>query len=290
MATQQHSRNPFEMGVEQLVDVFQSLGRPRADRREATAAPPVLEVRRIEARDLWEALRKGLSDLGAYRSDILFVGLIYPAAGLVLARLAYGRDLLPMVFPLASGFAIIGPVAAMGLYEISRRREAGLPVRWGDAFGVVRSTGFGSIVRLSLILVGLFLLWLAAAYQIYISTLGPEPPASVAAFTHDVLHTPAGWAMIGIGMGVGFLFALAAFMISVVSFPLLLDRDVGVRSAIRTSVRMVVANPWPMALWALIIAGGLVVGSAPALAGLILVVPLLGHATWHLYRRSVSVS
>jgi|KBSSwiStaDraftv2_1062776.scaffolds.fasta_scaffold01449_6 uncharacterized membrane protein len=289
MATQQHSRNPFEMGVEQLVDVFQSLGRPRADRREATA-PPVLEIRRIEARDLWEALRRGLGDLGAYRSDILFVGLIYPVAGLVLARAAYGHDLLPMVFPLASGFAIIGPVAAMGLYEISRRREAGLPVRWSDAFGIVRSPGFGAVVRLSLILVGLFLLWLAAAYQIYISTLGPEPPASVAAFTHDVLYTPAGWAMIAIGMGVGFLFALAAFMISVVSFPLLLDHDVGVRAAIRTSVRMVAANPWPMALWGLVIVGGLLLGSAPALVGLILVVPLLGHATWHLYRRSVSVS
>jgi uncharacterized membrane protein len=287
MSTENHIRNPFEMGVEQLTDIVQAITRPHPAHRLATSK---LEVRRITAQDLWASLREGLGDLGAYRADVLFIGIIYPVAGLVLARLAYGHDLLPMVFPLASGFALLGPVAALGLYEISRRREAGEPVSFADTFGVVRSAGFGSIVLLSLVMVGIFLLWLAAAWQIYNVTLGPQPPASAASFVHDVTSTPAGWAMIALGCGVGFLFAAAAFAISAVSFPLLLDRDVGVGAAVRTSVRVVAANPGTMALWGAVIAGALLLGSLPALIGLIVIVPVLGHATWRLYRRAVSAS
>ena len=137
-------------------------------------------------------------------------------------------------------------------------------------------------------LLAIFLLWLLAANVVYQLTLGPAPPISIAAFTRDVFTTSAGWAMIVVGVGVGFLFALVVLAISVVSFPLLLDRDVGLHTAVRTSIRTVAANPGPMALWGLIIAGGLVIGSIPAFLGLIFVVPVLGHATWHLYRKVVA--
>jgi uncharacterized membrane protein len=143
----------------------------------------------------------------------------------------------------------------------------------------------GSIFGLALILLAVLLLWLAAAYGIYRATLGPASPASVAAFVHDVFSTGAGWTMIVAGVGVGFLFAVLALAISVVSFPLLLDRDVGIGRAIMTSVRAVAANPGPMSLWGLIVAGSLALGSAPAFFGLIFVMPVLGHATWHLYRK-----
>ena len=227
------------------------------------------------------------SDFGAYRTDVIFICIIYPLAGLILARLAAGYDMLPLVFPLASGFALIGPVAAVGLYEMSRRREQGADITWLDAFGVLKAPAFGAIVVLGLVLLAIFLLWLAAAWAIYQATLGPEPPASVGSFVRDVFTTGAGWTLIIVGNGVGFLFAVLVLTISVVSFPLLLDRDVGLYTAVATSILAVVTNPVPMAVWGLIVAGGLVLGSLPALLGLIFVMPVLGHATWHLYRKVV---
>jgi uncharacterized membrane protein len=152
---------------------------------------------------------------------------------------------------------------------------------------VVKAPAFGAILVLGLVLLAIFLLWLAAAYAIYLATLGPEPPASVGSFAHDVLTTGAGWAMIVAGNAVGFLFAVLVLTISVVSFPLLLDRDEGLYTAVATSILAVVTNPVPMAVWGLIVAGGLVLGSLPALLGLVVVMPVLGHATWHLYRKLV---
>jgi uncharacterized membrane protein len=289
MTTGDHIRNPIEWGVDQLKTAEQALERAGHSLRrpEATRDAPLPAVRQIELADLRDVLEKGFSDFGAYRTDVIFLCIIYPLAGLVLARLAFGYDMLPLLFPLASGFALIGPVAAVGLYEISRRREQGVDIAWADAFGVVRAPAFGAIVVLGLLLLAIFLLWLVAAYAIYLVTLGPEPPASIGSFVRDVFTTGAGWALIVVGVGVGFLFAVLVLTISVVSFPLLLDRDVGLYTAVATSVRAVLANPVPMAAWGLIVAGGLVIGSIPVLLGLIIVMPVLGHATWHLYRRLV---
>jgi uncharacterized membrane protein len=287
--TRDHIRNPAEWSVDQLGAANEALGRAgHALRRPADSRDaPLPAVRRIGLADLKDVLARGLADFAAYRSDVLFICIIYPLAGLVLASLAFGYDMLPLIFPLASGFALIGPVAAVGLYEMSRRREQGATITWADAFGVVRSPAFGAILVLGLVLLAIFLLWLAAAQAIYLVTLGPEPPASLGTFVRDVFTTPAGWAMIVFGVGVGFLFAVLVLTISVVSFPLLLDRGGGLYTAVATSVCAVLANPGPMAAWGLIVAGGLVLGSLPALLGLIFVMPVLGHATWHLYRKVV---
>jgi uncharacterized membrane protein len=285
-----HIRNPVEWWVDQwrvagvALDTIGQAGR----RAREAAEPRLPAIRRIGLSDLREVLAEGVEDFAASRTDVIFLCLIYPVAGLVLARLAFGYDMLPLLFPLISGFALVGPVAGVGLYEISRRREQNLSAAWGDAFSLARSPAFGSIVLLGVVLLAIYLLWLAVANVIYDLTLGPEPPISIAAFAHDVFATPRGWAMIVAGIGIGFLFALVVLATSVVSFPLLVDRDVDVDTAVRTSLRAVAANPGPMAVWGLIVAAGLAIGSIPALLGLIVVMPVLGHATWHLYRRVVA--
>jgi uncharacterized membrane protein len=282
-------RNPVEWSVDQFKHAavaLESAGRVGRRTLDTLHSPPPA-VRRITVADLGDVVARGIDDFTAFRTDVIFVCVLYPLAGLVLARLAFGYNLLPLVFPLASGFALIGPFVAVGLNEMSRRREAGREVIWADALAVVRSPSFGAIVLLGLLLMAIFLLWLAAAWGIYAITLGPAPPVSVTSFVRDVLTTDAGWVMIGAGIGVGFLFALLVLAISVVSFPLLLDREVGVDTAILTSVRAVMTNPGPMAGWGLIVAGGLLIGSLPFFLGLVVVMPVLGHATWHLYREVV---
>ena len=252
-----------------------------------TIHSPAPAVRRISIADLRDAIRQGADDFGAYRSDVVFLCAVYAVVGIVLARLAFGFDMLPLLFPLASGFALIGPFAAVGLYEMSRRRELGQNVSWANAFDVAERPAFGAIMVLGLMLIALFLFWLYAAWLIFANTIGPVEPSSVSAFFNDVFFTGAGWAMIAIGVSVGFIFAVVAMAISIVSFPLLLDRDVGLDTAVKTSVRAVIANPLPMAAWGLIVAGGLVLGSLPLFVGLVIVLPVLGHATWHLYRKLV---
>ncbi len=287
MAMQQHIRNPIEWGWDSLKQTGRAMGSAGHTMEGAWEGHDrtVPAVRRITTDDLRDALRRGFEDFGAYRTDVIFLCLLYPIVGLVLSRLIWGYGMVPLLFPLASGFALIAPFFAVGLYEMSRRREVGRASGWADAFGVARSPALGSIMALGLVLLALFALWLGAAHIIWLLTLGPEPPASLEGFARDVMDTGAGRAMAIAGIAVGFFFALAVLMLSVVSFPLLLDRDVGVGTAIATSIEVVRRNPGPMALWGLIVAAGLVLGSIPLLIGLAIVFPVLGHATWHLYRK-----
>jgi uncharacterized membrane protein len=252
---------------------------------ETTHARPA--VRRIGLTDLKDALARGIADFWAMPTHAVFLCLIYPIAGLVLARLALGYDILPLLFPLAAGFALVGPFAAIGFYELSRRREQDLDLSWADAFDVLRSPSRGAIAALGFLLLTIFVIWIAIAQAIYVTNFGYEPAASIPDFIHQVLTTPAGWALIIVGNLVGFLFAVTVLIISVVSFPLLLDRDVGAVEAVLTSVRAVAANPLTMAAWGMIVAGLLLIGSLPLFLGLAVVVPVLGHSTWHLYRKVV---
>ncbi|MGI9449166.1 MAG: DUF2189 domain-containing protein [Geminicoccaceae bacterium] len=280
-------RNPLEWGTDQLrhaASHVASSGRSVSGARQSQGA----QILSIDMADLKDALMKGLDDFRACRTDVVFLCIIYPIVGLVLARFAFDYDMLPLLFPAASGFALLGPVAAVGLYEMSRRREQGLDARWSHAFDIVRSPAFIPILLLGLLLLVLFLVWLAVAQAIYMMTLGPTPPVSAGLFIRDVLTTSSGWLMISIGMGVGFAFALSVLAISVVSFPLLLDREVGLGSAVATSMRVFAENPLPIAAWGVIVAGGLAIGSIPAFLGLVFVMPVLGHATWHLYRKTVA--
>ncbi len=243
--------------------------------------------RTLTTEDIRIALAKGADDFRSNRTDVVMLVLIYPVIGLLMAALAAGRHLAQLLFPLASGFALVGPFAAIWLYEISRRREAGARVTLIDAFGVLRSPQIGAIMALGGILIALLLGWLAAADLLFDATLGPAPPQSLPALIEAAVTTGPGWIMTIAGIVIGFLFAVVAFAISVVSFPLLLDRPVTLRQAIGTSITVLRQNPRILATWAMIVCAGLIIGLIPALFGLVIVLPILGHATWHLYRRAV---
>ena len=280
-------RNPIEWILDFLrqathhtASITQSLAGSEAEAR-------LPAINRISVADLRDAIAKGIDDFKACRTDVLVLSVIYPIAGLTLWWMVSNYEMLPLLFPLVSGFALIGPVAAVGLYEMSRQRELGKNPSWADAFDVVRSPAFGSIAVLGLALLAIFLLWLAAAQNIYTAFLG-QPPTSAAAFLRDVFTTRAGWAMALMGIAVGFVFAVLVLSVSVVSFPILLDRNVGLSAAVITSVRTVLANPIPMACWGLIVAGSLLLASIPLFLGHIVAVPVLGHATWHVYRKLVA--
>jgi uncharacterized membrane protein len=252
---------------------------------EAVNAPPV--VRRIRFADLRDALAKGIDDFKAMPSHALFLCVIYPVVGMVLGAVTFGYGLIPLAYPLVAGFALLGPLAAIGLYDLSRRRELGLPTDLSRSFEIIHLPSFGAIVALGLLLMAIFLLWLAVAHWIYVANIGSLPMPSLSAFVDRILTTPEGFRVIVLGNVIGFVFALVVFTISVVSFPLLLDRDVGAVEAVLTSYRAVRKNPIVMVAWGLIVAGSLLFGSLPFLLGLTVVMPVLGHTTWHLYRKVV---
>lgn len=246
-----------------------------------------ITVRTIGLSDLNIALRDGLDDFMAMPTHAIFVALIYPIIGIVLARLAFGYSVLPLIYPLASGFALVGPVAALGLYELSRQREEGREPSVTEAFDILHSSSIGAICAVGFLFVLIFGVWLAVANGIYITAFGYGSPASLSQFVHDLVATPAGWYIIIAGNFVGFCFAAVALSVGVISFPMLVDRDVGAAVALCTSLRAVAHNPVTFGIWGLIVAALLVIGSIPCFLGLAIVLPVLGHATWHLYRRAV---
>jgi uncharacterized membrane protein len=268
-----------------MADTYSGNAPPLVQPAQDTAGPV---IRRIGLSDLRDALRLGWEDFKAVPTHAIILCVIYPVLGIVIARTVLGYSILPLLFPLAAGFTLLGPLAALPLYELSRRRENGEEATAWDALDVFRSPSFGSIQMLGVLLYALFATWIVTAQAIYVAAFGYGSAAGVPDFAHRVLTTPQGWWLIAVGCGVGFLFALVALCVSVVSFPLMLDRHASAGEAMVTSLRVVAANPTAMAAWGLIVAALLVVGSIPFFVGLAIVIPLLGHATWHLYRKVIA--
>src|SRR5208337_1157978 len=183
-----------------------------------------VRVRKIEPRDCIAALREGFDDFLAMPTHPVFVGIFYAIAGIVLVGLTSFSNALHLVFPFATGFALIGPFVAIGLYEMSRRRERGLEASWRDAFAALRSPALPSIIALGLLLLAIFAAWIGAAHLLYVRLYGPTPPAALTPFVFDVLTTSRGLTLIVLGGLIGFGFAVLTLCISVVSFPRMLDR------------------------------------------------------------------
>ncbi len=260
------------------------------DLAPTAGAQPV--VRRLTLADLSASLREGWADFMAIPTQLAFLGVIYPVVGLLAARAADGGQVLPLFFPLVAGLSLLGPVLAVGLYELSRRREQGLPVSWRNAFDVFSSPALPAIAALGVMLLVLFCLWIASARAIYMGTIGASAgdmaPGSVSEFIELMRSSPHTPALFLLGNIMGALFAAVALTVSAVSFPMLLDRHVGPALAVGTSYRVVRANPLVMGIWGLTVAAILALGSIPLFVGLAVAMPVLGHATWHLYRRAVN--
>lgn len=266
-----------------MVEVLDA-SNPTTSRRDTVV------IRRIGVADLRDSLRQGWSDFAANPTQLVFLSIIYPVIGLISARAGAGYDLfVPLVFPLITGVSLLGPVLAVGIYELSRRRERGLPVSWVNAFDVLRSPALPAIVLVGLMLLAIFSAWLLLAKAVFDQTVGLAQPASISEFVQTVFHTANGWQMILWGNLIGLAIAVVVLALTVVSVPMLLDRtETSAMSAIGTSLRAVIANPGTMALWGVLVAAILVLGCLPLFIGLAITMPVLSHATWHLYRKLVT--
>lgn len=256
------------------------------DDADLRSAQPVVNT--IGPGDLRDALVKGIADFEAMPTHLVFLCAIYPILMLVIARLYAGYDVLPLVFPLIAGYTVIGPLVATGMYELSRRREQDLDISRSHAFEIILIPSMGAIAKLGALLMVIYFIWLGTAWVIYVQAFGGGVPESILGFVLQIFTTPAGWTLIIVGCGAGFIISTVAFTLSVVSFPMLVDQqDVSVEIAVQTSIRAVLANPITMGMWAFIVVSALLIGSLPFFVGLSVVLPVLGHATWHLYRKVV---
>ncbi len=250
------------------------------------ASDEAIVVKKIAVADLKEVLAKGLDDFRAIPTHAFFVGIVYAVLGLVIIRWSFHYSLLPLVFPLVGGFALLGPFAALGLYELSRRREAGQEARFWHMFAVRQAPNRGAILRLGLGVALLFLVWQWVAIALFRSTFG-EADLGTGTFLAELFTTSHGWTLVLLGNAIGAGFALAILAGTAIAFPMLVDRQVDVSTAVATSLRVFARNPVPMLAWGIIVGITLFIGALPVLVGLIVALPILGHATWHLYRRTV---
>lgn len=252
-----------------------------------TARPTKIPVRKISDEDLRASLRLGLDDFREMRGDLVFAGLIYTFIGIAAAVMTTNGPLMPFFFPVVAGVGLLGPVAAVGFYELARRREAGLESGWRHFFDVRKRPAADDMGIVAGLLLAIFALWLIAAGILYVALFGWMTPTSIPGFFVTVFTTPKGWTLILIGLAIGAIFGWAVLAISVASLPMLVDCDLSASEAVSASWRAAHANKAEMIRWGLTVVGLLVLGSIPLFVGLAFVLPWLGYSTWHLYARLI---
>jgi len=259
----------------------------------ATVAPPTpakarpIPVRTISDDDLRWSLRQGWEDFGELRGDLVFAGLIYTLLGLAAVVMTTSRPLMPYFFPVVAGVALMGPIAAVGFYELARRRESGREVHWWNFLDVRKRPSRDDMGIVAGLLLLIFFGWLIAAGLLYGLLFGWATPTSIGGFLTMVLTTPKGWALILSGAVVGAILGWLVLALSVASLPMLVDCDVSASDAVSASWRAAHVNKGEMIRWGIVVGALLVLGSIPLFVGLAFVLPWLGYSTWHLYTRLI---
>lgn len=254
---------------------------------EARLRADDVSIRKISLADLWQSLREGYKDYAVTPHSFLLIAFFYFLVALIVTLSWSGQELRYLAFPIVAGFTLIGPIIAVAFFEMSRRQELGLDARWSAAFGFIHTHSFAPILALSLLMALLYTGWVYMAQMIYFGTLGANPPASLAEFVEQLVSTRTGVGLIAYGNLVGFVFACGVLAASIVSFSLALDKPVTAATALTVSVKAFTANVYVLAVWGLVVAVLLLLGTALLLIGLAFILPILGHATWHLYRKLI---
>ncbi|MDH4440434.1 MAG: DUF2189 domain-containing protein [Rhizobium sp.] len=249
---------------------------------------PKFRINRLTLSDVADALADGWRDYRTYPLFGLFFGAIYAVGGVFIAVMLTYYHLPWMIIPVAIGFPLVGPFVAVGLYEISRRHQSGEPVGWASVLAEVFRQRERQLSWMAFVVLFIFWIWIYQVRLLMALLLGFRIPATLNAFAELVLTTPAGLTFLAIGTVVGAVLATILFTATVISMPLLLDHEPDFVTAMLTSMRTVIENPVPMLAFGLIVAISAFLAMLPVFAGLLVVLPVAGHATWHLYRRAIT--
>jgi uncharacterized membrane protein len=255
---------------------------PAADAGRA----PQLEIRKIEIADLMDCIAKGVKDFRRAPWHGMFFGAVYAIGGLFMVWVAFATAHPYLAYPFVMGFALFAPFGAAGAYEISRRLESGEPLSWPAVLGAVWSRAGTELGWLALVSLFTLIIWLDLAVFLFLMFYGPNIPSLPQLFA-NIFTTAYGMTFLVVGNGLGAIIVLFVFSITAISPPLVVDRDVDFVTAMRTSVRAVLANPRVMLAWAILIGAALAISFVTAFVALLVIFPFLGHTTWHLYRRVV---
>lgn len=260
--------------------------------KPAEGSPPVgfphaPGVRTVTVADIASALRLGIGDFFRAPQYGLFFGGIFVLGGFVLLASVTVWDTSWAIVPLAIAFPLLGPFIAVGLYEVSRRLSEGERLSWGGVLGVVFKQGERELIYSGFVMLFIFWIWAYQARILLAIFLGSASFSTFAGFFEVVTTTENGWTFLAVGSALGAILSLVLFSVTVVSVPLLLDRDIDFVSAMVTSVVVVRRSPGPMIAWGLVVTALMILALAPYFLGLLIILPILGHATWRLYERAI---
>ncbi|SDR18029.1 DUF2189 domain-containing protein [Pseudovibrio sp. Tun.PSC04-5.I4] len=245
-------------------------------------------VHQVTIGDITSSLKLGTLDFLNAPLIGLGFGAFFMIGGVLVTILSFWVDMSYISYPLACGFLLLGPFTALGLYEVSRRLQAGQTLYLRDLFGLMWELRRGEIAWMAFVVIFIQFLWMFKVHLLLALFLGMKGYGTFIQFAQTIFETSDGLLFLATGHLVGAIFAMLLFAVSVVSFPMLLDTELDFVTAMITSVKVVTGSPVIMIGWGLLITATLMVSMIPAFVGLLVTLPILGHTTWHLYKRVVT--